>query len=41
MDSSNDIDFTGEAATVDELHRVALTIALAVANPREWGCYFF
>ena len=33
MDSSGFPACPGEAATVEELHRVALTVALAISNP--------
>jgi hypothetical protein len=36
MDSSGSSACPGEAATVDELHRVALTVALAISNPCGW-----
>ena len=36
MDESGFPACPGEAATVEELHRVALTVALAISNPCKW-----
>ena len=36
MDSSGFLACPGEVATPEELHRVALTVALAISNPCEY-----
>jgi hypothetical protein len=40
MDSLDGPHYTGEAVTPKELYRIALTVALAISNPRMYPLLF-